>query len=154
MTHSQLPCDLLPPHLAELCCGDSPRFTARQCFAHANAWRSKNGLPELTPLEVHNAKSTPPDHAAKAKTVPEPKPPREKPQRATLPPCVHLRDVIRDESCRLCGGRSVTAHVHGCEIHGECTQNNYGLKGAAKYLATCIRCLDYSEIGGLETVSK
>lgn len=81
----------------------------------------------------------------------EPKPQREKPApRPTLPPCVHLLEVIREEGCRLCGGRQVIAPIHGCGIHGECTQNNYGLRGNARFLATCITCIDYSEIGGLD----
>lgn len=117
-------------------------------------------------LEEDNAESTAKVHEEKfvqtrineraSTTSPkQAKAPRPKdPPRTTLPPCVHLLDVIREEGCRLCGGRRVIAPIHGCGVHGECTQNNYGLKGAAKFLATCITCLDYAEIGGLETVPK
>lgn len=164
------PCDALPSHLTALCCGESPAFTARQCIAHANAWRAGEGLP---PLESINAESTAKVHAGKLvqtrideqvvrerrdespkQAKAKPAQPPKTPPRTTLPPCIHLLDVIREEGCRLCGGRHVIAPIHGCGVHGECTQNNYGLKGAAKFLATCITCLDYAEIGGLETVPK
>lgn len=140
------PCDGLIGRKLEICRGEG--IDPEKRIRYLKRW----GL-----LTDDNAKSTPPDHAAKAKTVPDSRPPRpkrEKPQRATLPPCVHLGDVVREEGCRLCGGRRAIAAVHACSLHGECTQSNYGLKVPGRYMATCIRCIDYSEIGGLATVPK
>lgn len=153
-------CDSLVGRLRDICRGHddagNPVLTPRQCNAYRRSW-GLGDLPNAEPTrKVHRRKlvQTRIDEHVVRERRDEPKPRREKPQRATLPPCVYLGDVVREEGCRLCGGRRAIAAVHGCSIHGECTQSNYGLKVPGRFMQTCITCHDYSEIGGLATVPK
>jgi hypothetical protein len=63
----------------------------------------------------------------------------------TFEHCIHAQDSIRREECKKCG-RKKTVNVFGCQIHGECTILNYGLKGQdGKLLARCFICPDYED---------
>lgn len=151
------PCSSLTGRLKRICEGTDPRCRRESRRVQIERLLSLR-LIERDPDEVEKDNAEPTRKVHQRKLVQtrideqivnagQVEPKRDK--RSTLPPCIHLGEVTREESCRLCGGRRIIASVHACAIHGECTQNNHGLKGAAKYLATCIRCIDYSEIGGL-----
>lgn len=44
-------------------------------------------------------------------------------------PCIHRGPVKRGEKCKSCGNREVTAQIHWCGRHGECTVHSHGLTG-------------------------
>jgi hypothetical protein len=65
--------------------------------------------------------------------------------RTTFEHCVHAQNSIRREECKKCG-RKKTVDVFGCDIHGECTILNYGLKDqSGKLISRCFICPDYKE---------
>jgi hypothetical protein len=139
MTHLYPPCDALPSHLADLCCGESPRFTARQCLAHANAWRSKEGLP---PLEIINAEPTAKVHAEKLVKAPSPKQAKAKPsilaKAASLGKAMltHAKDRFRTASAEEQESRLVICR--GCEKY-EPADGSCKLCGCCMKLKTRLR---------------
>ena len=54
-------------------------------------------------------------------------------------PCKHLGDVLRLDTCKVCGGTR-QYEVRACSIHGECTIRE--LKATQK---KCINCLEYEK---------
>ncbi len=61
------------------------------------------------------------------------------------PPCVYRGDLLRTETCNLCGRKNEPAPVYSCSKHGECTEKNYGIKNDSWLLPKCLTCRDYDD---------
>lgn len=117
-----IPCEELPPHLKELCCGDSPRFSEKRCAAHAKSWLAKSTTAETE------------SNLGKLPTS------SESPiQAARLLPCIHRGDTYRTDKCRACGAKDKDAPVHKCNKHGECTITDFKLPR----IKVCRACTDF-----------
>lgn len=68
---------------------------------------------------------------------------------ANMPPaappdfsCRNRGSLIRQEQCKICGGRELIVDVLECSVHSECTIHAHGLRNEKGKLAVCIACED------------
>lgn len=57
--------------------------------------------------------------------------------------CTHRGDVLRHETCKLCGNREQFVPIFACDIHGECSLRKF--KFREKAIKSCLSCEERQE---------